>query len=173
MNFLKNSFNTVTNAVEINILKDKLRDLKKERIQITIEKNCNELQINQKEKMMPEISKLFTVSKDNLGVLDHMFSDQMDFNYDYEVFVQKYQNFPHFYLFKKLYDNLKKNNELVNDIMSYYNNNVKSNEYYDEKIHCIDEKIEVIEKKLNAVRVKQFGKKDNKSTSEVVVEEMS
>ena len=39
MNFLKNSFNTVTNAVEINKLKDKLKDLEKEKHDIEIEKN--------------------------------------------------------------------------------------------------------------------------------------
>ncbi len=173
MNFLKNSFNTVTNAVEINKLKDKLHDLEKQKHEIEMEKNNNNLQINQKEIMMSEISKLFTASKDNLNVLDGVVFNKTDFNCEFEIFIQKYQSKPELFLFKKLYDNLKKNNEIINDVMNYYNNNVKSSEYYDEKLQNVEKNIEDTKKKLNAVRVKQFGKKENKSSADVVVEELN
>lgn len=176
MNFLKKSFNTVNNALEINNLKDKLKELEKEKKDYEMEKITNNLKINQKELMMTEMSKLFTASKDNISVMDGFAFNKTDFKCDYEIFIQKYQSTPELFVFKKLYDNLNKNNELVNEAMSYYNNNIKSSEYYDTKIQNIEKNIEDIRKKLTSVREKQFGKKDKddkKSSSEVVVEEMS
>ena len=157
MNFIKNSVSTISNAVEINKLKDKRSELNKEKKEL--EQACAKYddQVNMKE----NIGKITHTNKEIITSLRNMFAkNNIKYDIEFSEFISTYDN-QDYRMYKILYDQLVLTNSIVEDSVKHLDKNVCiDRQIYVDRIGSLDEKIEKINSKLEDVRDKQFGKKN-------------
>ena len=153
MNFLKNPISSISNAVEINNLKDKRKELDKDkkaykklfnRYEDQIElKKSSEIIINTNNSILSNLRTLFTKSNVKFDVEFVEFSSGTK---DEDMI-----------MYKILYDKLIDTNKCIEDGIKHFDKNISiDKELYTQKIIKLDEKIAEINKKLDKVRDKQF-----------------
>lgn len=153
MNFLKNPISSISNAAEINNLKDKRKELEKE-------KKANEKLFNRYEdqiKLKKSSETIIGTNNTSLSNLRTLFT-KSNVKYDVE-FVEFSSNTKDedMIMYKILYDKLIDTNKCIEDAIKHFDKNISvDKEVYTQKIAKLDEKIVEVNKKLDKVRDKQF-----------------
>ncbi len=148
MDFIKKSFYTVSNAVEINKLKDKLEDLKKEKTKL--EKKC--LRIEQRNVLKENIDGLSKTHSDIFRILS-LFGVNKENNSQPDEEDEEYM------MFISLNNHLVESDKMIVEYIEYLKKSTDNKDFYLMKISETDKKIEDINQKLKSIREKQFGKK--------------
>jgi hypothetical protein len=155
MNFFKNPIGTISNAAEINRLKDKRTNLEKEKKDF--EKLCEQYdsQVSLKNKLEQNI----TICNEILSELKALFI-KYNINYEIDINLFKLNNTNNDKLmYREMYDSNTNIIKLYNEQIEKINNNIHVNKnVYEQKIIQLSNSIDNINNKLKNVREKQFGK---------------
>lgn len=153
MNFLKNPISSISNAAEINNLKDKRKELEKE-------KKANEKLFNRYEDQI-ELKKssesIIGTNNTSLSNLRTLFTkSNVKFDVEFVEFSSNTKD-EDMIMYKILYDKLIDTNKCIEDAIKHFDKNISvDKEVYTQKIAKVDEKIVEVNKKLDKVRDKQF-----------------
>ncbi len=152
--------NHATSTEIIRNLEIELNDLKTEKMKNIYTKDFNNELINETEETLSAV-RFFRFDKIGFGPDD------------YKLLKKKYKHNYCLPAIKKIYKNLKENDELINASINTFNSDFdakKYDEFLGEKIKIIDEKIRVVEKELNDIK---SSLSDAVSASEVAVDGMN
>lgn len=155
MNFLKNPVKSISNAAEINKLKDIRTKLNDEKTKLTT--LC--AQYDEQKSLREKIEKNQMDNNDTLVLLQTLFvKNGIQYEIGFEDFTNSNTD-ENYIAYKKIYDQIILSNKSIQETITHIdkNTNVKR-ETYVEKITEIDNKINELNEKLKIVREKQFGK---------------
>lgn len=154
MDYFLNPVSSISNAVEINKLKDKRKKFNDEINEYVKSLNRHEEHT--------ELKNLINVSiESNNAVLKNLrtlfVKSNKKFDVEFNEFVKTTSD-ADLIMYKTLYDNLMETNKKLTEHAEHLNKNISiDKEIYLERIKSSEKKIEEINGKLNAVREKQFG----------------
>lgn len=153
MNYLKNPITSISNAVEINKLKDKRDELNKDKKEYKKLFNRYEDQIELK-KSSEAIISTNNIALSNLRTL--FTKSNVKFDVEFVEFNLNIKD-EDMIMYKILYDKLLDTNKCIEDVIKHFDKNITiDKEVYTQKITKVDEKIAETNKKLDKVREKQF-----------------
>lgn len=155
MNFLKNPVKSISNAAEINKLKDTRTKLNNEKTKLTT--LCT--QYDDQKSLKEKLEKNQMDNNETLGLLQTLFVKN---GIRYEIGIEDFTNSntdENYIVYKRMYDQMILSNKSIQETITHVdkNTNVKR-ETYAEKITEIDNKIYELNEKLKNVREKQFSK---------------
>ena len=157
MNFLKNSFNTVSNAIEINQLKEERNEINNQIKKLNEQIKKYERSFELKQMLLQNIASndqsiglirtYFVIENVNLDGIDNF--EQFGIKYNDKIIQQMYKTF----------NSLQINNKSIKLMIQEIDALIDVEKItYQNKINDLEKKLLSINNELNKVREKQFGK---------------
>jgi len=155
MNFLKNPIKSLSNAAEINKLKDARTKLNNEKTKLTT--LC--AQYDEQKLLREKLEKNQLDNNETLALLQTSFvKNGIQYEIEFEDFTNL-NNDENYIAYKRIYDQLILSNKFIQEIITHIDKNINvKRETYVDKITETDNKINELNEKLKIVREKQFGK---------------
>jgi len=152
-NFFKNPIETLSNAAEINTLKERRERLRGEKKDV----EDKIMRYNEQNELKVSVSKLMEPNTEALVALRTLFTKgNVDYKLPYDEFIETNHN-TEIQHYKQLYDDLMKTQSTITKSLEHLNTNVCVDiNTYKQTVTNLDGRIEEINERLRKVRDKQY-----------------